>query len=534
MRLLLALQRYPTACALLSGVLLVLCFPRPQLTLLAWVALTPLLVATFRPAPRTRLFFYGYLAGGVFFAGTCSWIYNVIRIYGHLSALAAGSILLLFVLVQALYFGLFSLITGELARRWQLLGLFLSPFVWVALEWARSYVPFGGFPWNLLGYAVAPHIGWIQPAAYTGIYGVSFLVAGVNALVAGFWLVPSRRGAVSLGVVALVLAGLAIWGRQLPPVPTTATALLVQTNLPQQEEFDPRWVEHHPEELRPLEQLTREAVRALAPANPALVVWPEVPVSFYFHHDPVIRARLLRLAQATRSYFLVGVVDYRRDRPAEAGTGGVLHPYNSAVLLSPAGELVAQYDKIHLVPFGEYLPLADWLGFLEKLVPEVSDFRPGRERVVMPTPQGGLAIIICYEAVYPGLVRQFVERGADVLVNISNDGWFGRSAAPAQHLNMARVRAVETRRFLLRATNTGITAVVDPFGRVVARAPTHTRTVLAAGFGPRRRVSFYVRTGDWLAALCALVVAAALARKFWVDAVEGTGNEDNRGTGKGI
>lgn len=517
---------HPSAWAALSGLLLALSFPQPRLTLLAWVALAPLLVVCTRRRARFRLFSYGYLCGLVFFFGTCSWVYDVMRIHGRLSVLAAGIVLLLLVLTLALFFGGFSLALGELARRWQLAALGVAPFLWVALEWLRTYLFFGGFPWNLLGYAMAPHTGWIQPAAYTGIYGVSFLVAGVNALVAGYWLAPSGRRGLLLVLVVVVLSGAEAWGRRLPAADTTAQAVLVQTNLPQQEEFDPRWVEHHPEAIRELERMTRDAVREQA--GPALVVWPEIPVSLYFHHDPVIRARLLELAQATRSYLLVGVVDFR---PDEAGRQ---HPYNSAVLLSPAGEFVAQYDKIHLVPFGEYLPWIGRVGSLKKLVAEVSDFRPGQQRVIMPTGQGRLATIICYEAIFPALVREFVEQGADVLVNISNDGWFGRSAAPAQHLNMARVRAVETRRFLLRATNTGITAVVDPHGRVVARAPSYTRTALTAGFAPRRTVSFYTRHGDWFAALCVVVSLVMLARKFWIVAVEGSDHADTRGTGTRI
>lgn len=517
--------RHPAACALLSGLLLILSFPRAHLSVLAWVALAPLLLVLLPRRSRLRLFSYGWLTGVVFFAGTCYWVYDVMRIHGHLSVLAAGGVLALFVLFLALYLGAFALVVGELARRWQLGTLALSPFVWVGLEWLRTYFPFGGFPWNLLGYALAPHVGWIQPAAYTGIFGVSFLVVSVNALAAGCWQVPSRRRPALLAVVAFILAGAALLGRQLPLAPTTTQVLLVQTNLRQPEEYDAEWVAHHPDELAELEELTRQAARQHPTDRPGLIVWPEVPVSLYFHHDPLIRARLLELAQATRSYLLVGVVDLRRN------PDGVLHPTNSAVLLSPAGEFIGQYDKIHLVPFGEYVPLRGWLGFLEPLTEEASDFLPGREQTMVGSEPGRLGTLICYEAIFPTLGRGFVEQGADVLINISNDGWFGRSAAAAQHLNMARVRAVETRRFLLRGTNTGITAVVDPYGRVVAEATPHTRTVLAASYAPRRGVTLYARHGDWFAALCALVTVAALARKFWVVAVEENGDGDNRGTG---
>ncbi|MFQ5695919.1 MAG: apolipoprotein N-acyltransferase, partial [Terriglobia bacterium] len=502
--------RHATACALLSGLLLVLSFPHAHLDLLAWVALAPLLAALVYRRSRRRNFFLGYLTGVVFLAGTCPWIYHVMRHFGHLGAAAAAGVLAAFVLGLAVHFGLFSLAVGELARRWQVRALWAAPLAWVAMEWLRAWVPFGGFPWNLLGYAVAPRVGWIQPAAYAGIYGVSFLLAGVSALVAWCWLAPSRRRAAALAAVAVVLTLAELGAQGLPPAPVSERVLLVQANLPQQEEFDPRWLEHHADVLADLEQRTREAAVEHAAGRPALILWPEVPVSIYFNHDPVLRARLLQLAQATRSNLLVGIVDYR------PGEGGKLHPRNSAVLLSPAGSLLGQYDKIHLVPFGEYVPWPGGRGFLGRLVEEVSDFRPGEDFTLMPAEQGPLAVFICFEAVFPSLVREFAGRGARVLVNISNDGWYGSSAAGAQHLNMARVRAVETRRFLLRATNTGITAVVDPLGRIAARAPRDTRTVLVAGYAPREGASFYVRYGDWLPAVCALASAALVGRKLWM------------------
>ena len=517
--------RNPTACALLTGLLLVLAFPRPHLTLLGLVALAPLLATLTYPRSRRRAFWLGQLSGMVFFAGTCHWIFGVMRLYGHLSVLPSAGVLLLFVVSFALFLALFALLVAELARRWQFLALAASPFVWVALEWLRTYIFFGGFPWNLLGYAVAPHIGWIQHAAYVGIYGVSFLLAAVSALVAGYWRAPSRRGALVLATLVVVLLFTDQWGRRLPPVPGENDVILVQTNLPQQEEFDPYWVRDNPRELDQLTQITTQAARLQESSAPGLILWPEVPVSFYFHHDPTIRGRLLHLAQATRSYLLVGIVDYR------TGDDGRTHPLNSAVLLSPNGEFVGQYDKIHLVPFGEYLPLARWLRGLGPLVAEVSEFQPGERPALLPAGQGKLAVVICYEAIFPGLVRAGVERGAGVLVNISNDGWYGRSAAAEQHLNVARMRAVETRRFLLRATNTGITAVVDPYGRIVARAPAFERATLPASFSFRSEQSSYTRAGDWFAAFCALLTGALLARKLWVDAVEGAVYGTDSGTG---
>lgn len=511
--------RNPTACALLTGLLFVLALPRAHLTLLGFVALVPLLAALSYPRSRFRAFWLGYVAGLVFFAGTCYWIYFVMRIFGHLSALTAAGVLLLFTLAFALFFGLFSFVVGELARRWQFLALAAAPFAWVAVEWLRTYIFFGGFPWNLLGYAVTPHIGWIQHASYIGVYGVSFMLAAVSALVAGTWRAPSRRGAIALAVLAFLLLVTDYWGRRLPPVAADSDVILVQTNLPQQEEFDSRWVYKNPAELVELENLTIQAARLQDSAAPPLILWPEVPVSFYFHHDPAIRDRFLHLAQATRSFLLFGIVDFR------PGGDGKTHALNSAVLLSPRGEFIGQYDKIHLVPFSEYLPLARWLSSLGPLVKEVSSFAPGERQTLLPAAQGRLGMAICYEAIFPGLVREAVERGAGVLVVISNDGWFGRTAAPAQLLTMARMRAVETRRYLLRATNTGITVVVDPLGRIVAQAPPFERVTLPARFSYRSEQSPYTRNGDWFAALCALLTGAVLARKLWVDAVEGAVHE---------
>ncbi|HXE75452.1 MAG TPA: apolipoprotein N-acyltransferase [Candidatus Xenobia bacterium] len=505
--------RYPTVYALLSGVLLVLSFPRPQLSLLAWVALAPLLVVLMQNRARWRLFLYGYVAGVVFFGGTCYWLYATMRTYGHLSSVASAGVLLLFVLVEAIFFGLFAWITGELARRWQMRALLLAPVAWVAVEYLRTHIPVGGFPWNLLGYAVAPVIGWVQPASYVGVYGLSFLVVAVNMVAALYWLAPTRRNAVPLAVIAVVLFAAWLAGSQLPTLPTPATAVLVQTNLPQQEEFDPQWIQKHPDELEGLEELTRAAARKLE-SPPALVVWPEMPVSLYFNHDPVIRARMISLAQSLRSHFLTGIVDYKPE------ADGRYYPRNSAVLLTADGDLIGQYDKIHLVPFGEYLPFGR-VKWIEPLVKEVSAFRPGTNYAVMPSGAGRLSVFICYEAIFPALVRRFVEgeTGAELLVNISNDGWFDNTAA-TQHLNMARVRAVETRRYLLRATNTGITAVIDPYGRIIARAPAHRRTVLIASFAPQSTRTWYARLGDWLPLLCALAIVAALGRKFWMDKLE--------------
>jgi apolipoprotein N-acyltransferase len=376
-------------------------------------------------------------------------------------------------------------------------------------EFVRTHL-FSGFPWNLHGYALVERASLARLAAGSGVYGCSFLLVAVNALVALAILRPHRARVLGVVIVALVLAILG-W-REPPRTEGTTRAVLVQTNIPVQTEYPADWMERNRAVLDQLDGIT--AAAAQAGPRPALVVWPETPAPFYFHQDPRFRARMMVLAQGARGNLVVGVVDYRRD-PA-----GREAPYNSAVVLTPGGGVVAQYDKIHLVPFGEYVPARRLLWFARKLTAEVGDFAPGDAPTVARTESGPVGVFICYEAIFPALVREFTARGAEVLVNISNDGWFGRSAAPEQHLWMARMRAIENGRWLLRATNNGITCVIDPQGRVRARLSTDVRATLDAQFAFRRGETPYVRYGDWMAWLSVVFVVAALFRQYWIEQTE--------------
>jgi apolipoprotein N-acyltransferase len=294
---------------------------------------------------------------------------------------------------------------------------------------------------------------------------------------------------------------------------------LVQTNIPQETALE-RWDEATQTPLLSrLRELTVGAAGRQDP--PALVIWPEVPVPFYFHEDSFTRQYAESIARQTNSYFIMGIVAYA---PGSNRT----QPLNSYVLLDPSGKLVSQYDKIHLVPFGEYVPLRRWLVIVENLTAEIGDFAPGKELVVSQLSdgqmqgrkngqiqgqiQGKLSGFICYEAIFPDLVRRFVRDGAEVLVNISNDGWYGSSAARYQHLLMARMRAIENARYLLRATNTGITAVIRPNGQVAAQIAPDEPGVLPARWAFQSRPTFYTRHGDWFAWLaCVLTLLACFA-----------------------
>lgn len=405
----------------------------------------------------------------------------------------------------------------------------LAPCLWVTLEFARTHLPIIGFPWNLTGYAAGGNLALLQLTPITGIYGLTFLIAGYGSLLAYALMRKSQRVWKStLVVTALLVIIAAVGGFLVPKAMPDHVARLVQTNFPQSEHYPADWLQIHAGELDQLEHISVDAAkRGTVPGEntvrsaPGLIIWPEVPAPFSLQ-DPAFAQRATRIAREAQSYFLVGVIDWKLD---------AAHQYyatNTALLLNPQGWRVFTYDKIHLVPFGEYVPLRNWIKFAGRLTADISDFTPGTEYRVGQLPglagtEGGswssgasagtgdkFGTFICYEAIFPDEVRRFAENGADLLINISNDGWFGRSSAPPQHLMMARVRAVENRRWLLRDTNNGYTVDIDPYGHIVASMPTDIRGELDAPFAFRTDTTLYTRFGDWFSWLCVLVSATLL------------------------
>jgi apolipoprotein N-acyltransferase len=493
------------ALAVFSGGLLILAFPKFNLFPLSAVALAPLIFVVTREVRARRRFLWGSLAGFVFFAGTSTWIYTVMHQYGGLGVVAAAGVLSLLCLILSLYWGCFAWLAGSLWKaRW---GPLAVPFLWVSLELARAHL-FTGYPWLLLGYALTDYPSIARLARWTGVYGLSFLLMAFN--VAWVWLWEwraSRKERAAPVFLAVLLTGTLLLFLTAPAETyrEDRTAYLVQTNIPQEVGRE-RWTfEAQRPLLERLETLTTSAVGRQEP--PSLVIWPEMPASFYFHDDGFSRPFMEGIARRTNSFFITGIVAFV---PGSNRT----QPLNSNVLLDPSGKLLAQYDKIHLVPFGEYIPWKSVLGFAETLTAEAGDFVAGNRYVVTELPGGRASSIICYEAIFPELSRRFVEEGAEVLVNISNDGWFGSSGARYQHLLMARMRAIENARFLLRATNTGITVVIRPDGQVAGEIPPDQPGVLQARWGFESRQTFYTRYGDWFAYLaCALAAVGLLAAR---------------------
>jgi apolipoprotein N-acyltransferase len=517
--------------AVFSGILQVLVFPTPALSWLCWVALAPLILAILGLRSDVQVldasgrdlrlqtlgqgFLLGYSAGILWYVGTCYWVYHVMNVYGGLPRPVALGILVLFCLYLGLYHGFFGLLLALAARR-KSVGvrgaLVLAPFLWVAVELARSRIT--GFPWDLLGTAQVGNIPLSRIATVTGVYGISFEIALVNAALAAAFVLPLRRRTVPLaGTLAAALLLQAFTLVHPRPEPADRVATLVQENIPilDAEAWTSEFFEHT------LADLTRLSIAAAPAENrhgkPGLIVWPESPAPF-FTTDPRFRRAVSEMAERAGAYVVAGSLGTRfapqRERPPEL--------LNSAALVAPNGDWAGRYDKIHLVPFGEYVPFKSLLGFAEKLTREVGDFGRGTDRTPLNLGDYRLGAFICYESVFPDEIRQFAAGGAQVLINISNDGWFGESGAPAQHLNMARMRAIENRRWLLRSTNTGITASIDPYGRVVARAPRHERIALQAPYAAISETTFYTRHGDWFAYGCAIISVLGLALRFHASA----------------
>ncbi len=431
------------------------------------------------------------------------------RNYGGVNTPLGIGILFLFCLYLALYHGFFGLLISLLAQRksFSRMALLLSPAVWVTVELARTRIT--GFPWDLLGISQVDNIPLARLATATGVYGLSFEIMVVNvAFAAAFLLRGNQRKAVltaALGAAVVLQAGRWV---PAPVLPSDHTAQLVQANIPILE--GGAWTrQFFNATLDSLSSVSLNDQNALGASRPDLIVWPENPAPFYTA-DPLFRNVINDTAQKSNAWMLVGGIGMdNSNRNANAQRF-----YNSGALVSPTGQWTSRYDKAHLVPFGEYLPFKSIFGFAGGLTKEVGDFTPGGAHIPLDADGKRLGVFICYESIFPDEIRQLVANGAQVFVNISNDGWYGDSGAYAQHLKQARMRAVENARWLLRDTNTGVTSSIDPYGRVVASIPRKTRAALDAPYALSNVLTIYTRYGDWFAYLCAIISLMGLIARF--------------------
>jgi apolipoprotein N-acyltransferase len=402
-----------------------------------------------------------------------------------------------------------------LSRRSLELACIGAPFLWVTFEFVRAHLPEISFPWNLLGYPASANLGLLQITAVTGIYGLSFLVAAVNALLV--WVACSRRwqigrrAAVAAAVVAVILVVMIAGPRLVPQAEAKHYARAVQVDFPEVPEYPQNWFEQNAAQMAEIEKLS------LAPSaqKPDLIVWPEAPAPFSFQ-DGQFAKIASSLAIRAQHPFLAGVIEWKMPvDPSDEAAVGKLVPYNSAILMDPQGQRTFVYDKVHLVPFGEYEPFPLIHQVVSSVSEEVGGFHKGNQYAVGRLPGGQtFGVFICYEAIYAGEVRHFAANGAHLLLNISNDGWFGRSAAAEQHLHMVRVRATENRRWIVRSTNNGFTVSIDPYGRIFASLPPDVRAAVDLPYDFRTDETVYTRFGDWFAWMCVIVSVILIAANW--------------------
>jgi apolipoprotein N-acyltransferase len=500
----------------------------------AWFGLVPLLWGLLSREregcvrPMRRAFLLSYACGFLWYCGNCYWIRDTMSRYGDMPPMAPTLLLIGFSLVLGLYFGIFGWAV-MLVRRTTgstRLALCAAPVLWTALEMVASRIT--SVPWDQLGYSQVDNGLVSQLAPWAGVYGISFVLVAANATLVGAVVLNGAKLRMAAGAAGVVLACVGWAGVKGQPkaIAPTATAVLVQPNLDVGSEdawAGDAWSQHMSEFTKLAEEQCKSYIAGIPqtgaptgeivcppyPTHPDLVVWPESPAP-YFEPDPRLQQSLIALAKSVQAPLIVGSIgaDTSLDGQTE-------HDYNSALVVGPDGARIGRYDKIHLVPFGEYVPFRNLLFFARKLTGRVSAFDRGEGRKVFRLNGHRYGVFICYEAVFADEVRQFARLGAEVLVNISDDGWYGDTSAPWQHLNMARMRAIENRRWLLRDTNNGVTAAIDPYGRVRQSIARHKVDALPAEFGFNDEMTFYTLHGDvfgWLCAILAVVLVLGCAR----------------------
>ncbi len=486
--------------ACMSGFLLALSFPGVNFYPIAFVGLVPLFICIKELGNKER-FFAGLVAGFVHYLILIHWFLTTMHTYGKLNIIIAGSALILLCLYFALYFAFFFLIIG-LFKYNSLIMPFLAASLWVALEYLRTYIV-TGLPWGITGYSQYLNTYFIQIVDITGIYGVSFFIILTNALVALIItnLKNDNKKVILSGIyVLIVFVAVFAYGiarnkkidNHIAKADSTKIAV-IQGNIRQDVKWDARYIQ---DTLNKYFVLSEKASKE----NPDLIVWPETALPFYYGFSRKLSEQVDVCVRKAKTKFLIGSPAFKRTK---TGT----EYYNRAYLLDRFSAEKGKYDKIHLVPFGEYVPLGKYLSFLGKLTAQSGDFTQGKyDSEPLDFSAGKAGVLICFEIIFPALSRNFVQRGADVLLTITNDAWFGRSSAAEQHFSMAVFRAIENRRSLARAANTGISGFVDPKGRIYEKSDLFVEASLVHEVPILKVKSFYAAFGDVFAILCSIAI----------------------------
>lgn len=514
---------------MVSGLLLTGAFPQTGMAWLAWVALVPLLRVLDSASVRQG-FYAGLAAGCAHYFSLLYWLVPTLRTYGALPWVLAVGCFLLLSLYLAFYLGVFAAVYAGVRNR-PVLRILVAPVAWTALEYVRAFI-LSGFPWEPVGCSQYRILPLIQMADLTGVYGISFLVVLFNSLLA--WAIyrllkkeafPAAEtvGAFLLLVLFLVMA-VSAWfygtwrlkevSGAMADAPLKRIAV-VQGNIDQNQKWDAAFRDATVEKYLAL-------CRRAADTGPDLVVLPETAMPFYFLYDGVATRKVLTAAREAGTWFLAGA-------PAAATENGAVKYYNSAYLITPQGQIAGRYDKTHLVPFGEFVPLGplrEWLPFVRTIVAAAGDFTAGN--VGQTLEMGGLplGVQICYEIIFPYQARRIVQNGAGLIINITNDAWYGRTSAPWQHFSMVVFRAVETRRAVVRSANTGISGYIAPTGQIIGATPLFVESVKTWAVPVMQTTTVYCRYGDLFAKGC--LVGLILVLWYIFRTARGSGKADQK------
>jgi len=515
----------PFWLALGTGILLFLSFPGAVgLWPVAWVALIPLLLALRGQEPLTaaRL---GLTAGMVHYVALLYWIIIVLGKYGNLPLWVSIPALLLLALYMSSYLVLFCVVISRVWKQREMWVVWVGPLLWVGLDYIRSFL-FSGFPWQDLGYSQYKALLLIQTADITGHYGITFhivLVNSITALLLVLWIanratdknaqqvltVRMRRAwfyaiLPALCLILMVLGYNIFRYRQISGGMARSPHMkvaVVQGNIEQDRKWSPAM------RLQTIDIYTRLSEQAIGQRNgsPDLLIWPETALPFLINNNPYFHRVKTNLITKHKIWLLAGAPFYSETDSRDIKQEKSVRSYNSAYLFTPAGQISGRYDKQHLVPFGEYVPLGDYLPLPGPLVENIGDFSSGKPGRPLPCQDAAIGVLICFESIFPRLARDWTVKGANLLVNITNDAWFGRSSAPWQHLSMAVFRALENRRSLARAANTGVSAVVDPLGRIIGQTPLFQPLYLVADVPLLQQTTIFAGLGHYFGLLCLLI-----------------------------
>lgn len=494
-----------------SGMLLSLSFPKTGVDFLSWVALVPFLYAL-KNGNKKENILSGLSFGIAHFLTLLYWVIYTLNVYGYIPLALCIPILLLLVLYLSCYPVFFAWFIGRTTHK-PLYLIFIAPSLWVCLEYVRAYA-FTGFPWELLGYSQHRMLPFIQIADIAGVYGVSFLLVLVNTTVfilSLFFTKNHWRDEAVTAKTALIHSSLAIvcvilvWtygsyriheiDEEMVQAKSPVISV-IQGNIDQ----SLKWSSSNQNDT----VLKYSNLSVLASqAKPDLIVWPETAAPFYYENDKVLTYRVKETLETCGTEFLIGFPSFERDMNR-------FKFYNSAYVLDPKGAISGSYSKVHLVPFGEYVPLQDYLPFIHKLTEQSGDFFAGEKGDTLEFSKGKIGVQICFEVIFPGLSRAMVKNGAQLIVNITNDAWFSKSSAPYQHFSMVKFRAVENKRSIARAANTGISGFIDPCGRVLSSTDLYVDSYLTEKLPLIDTLTFYTRYGDVFVLLCVILLIPAL------------------------